>query len=136
MKNTIATPVGLDIPYEFTSQLPPKRKGESVSDFNTRKDVFSAAKARTEQKEADRLEELAKYGDHEFTAAQITQWEKAQVKAEAAAAISDQLQARKQALADKWKTPFDLLDDILERGIDAVKIDRDAIKAANPKPVE
>jgi len=32
-----------------------------------------------------------------------------------------------------WIRPFDLIGDILDRGIDAVKTDRDAIKAAYPE---
>lgn len=43
------------------------------------------------------------------------------------------LQKRKAALAAKWPDAFDLLDDILARGLAAVKSDRDAIKTANPK---
>ena len=42
--------------------------------------------------------------------------------------------ARQEALEAVWRDPFDLLDDILERGIDAVKTDRNAIKTAHPKP--
>lgn len=41
---------------------------------------------------------------------------------------------RLAALAGRWADPFALLDDILERGVEAVKAERDAIKAANPKP--
>ena len=33
-----------------------------------------------------------------------------------------------------WFTPYDLIDDMLERGNEAVKADRDAIKVARPKP--
>lgn len=40
---------------------------------------------------------------------------------------------RRRALSQKWPDPFDLLDDILDRGTSAVKSERDAIKAANPK---
>lgn len=40
---------------------------------------------------------------------------------------------RQEALSAKWLDPFALLDDILERGIPAVKTERDAIKGANPK---
>lgn len=40
---------------------------------------------------------------------------------------------RKEALSQKWPDPFDLLDDILSRGIPTVKAERDAIKSANPK---
>lgn len=32
-----------------------------------------------------------------------------------------------------WNDEFDLMDDILKRGIDAVKADRDAIKTQYPK---
>jgi len=41
--------------------------------------------------------------------------------------------ARKAALYSKWPDPFALLDDILERGIDAVKQERNTIKLAHPK---
>lgn len=40
---------------------------------------------------------------------------------------------RLEALSDKWPDAFALIDDILERGIEAVKTDRAAIKLANPK---
>ncbi len=46
----------------------------------------------------------------------------------------DQLEKRRKALEQKWPDAFSLLDDILARGIDAVKIERDAIKSENPKP--
>ena len=46
----------------------------------------------------------------------------------------DALEKRKSALAAKWRDAFDLLDDILNRGLVVVKEDRDAIKTANPKP--
>lgn len=36
-------------------------------------------------------------------------------------------------VAKGWKTPFDLIDDILDRGVEAVKSDRDAIKTKYPK---
>lgn len=136
MKKTIATPIGLNIPYIFTSQLPPKREDESISEFNGRKSVFNAAKSRAEQKEVDRLTELAKYGDKELTAQEITGRENEEAKSLADKIISDQLNIHKQALAGKWKDPFELIDDILERGIEVVKTERDAIKAANPKPEE
>lgn len=50
--------------------------------------------------------------------------------------IADQtaLDQRKAALAEEWPDAFDLLDDILNNGIEAVKARRDAIKADNPKP--
>lgn len=35
-----------------------------------------------------------------------------------------------------WQTPFDLLDDIIERGIDTVKLDRTAIKQKHKKRVK
>lgn len=35
--------------------------------------------------------------------------------------------------AKGWKSSNDLIDDILDRGIDAVKADRDAIKATHPE---
>jgi hypothetical protein len=41
--------------------------------------------------------------------------------------------ARLSALSAKWKEPFDLLDDILLRGIDVVKAERDVIKKSKPK---
>lgn len=41
--------------------------------------------------------------------------------------------ARLSALADKWPDVFALIDDILDRGPEAVKEERDAIKADNPK---
>lgn len=40
---------------------------------------------------------------------------------------------RKDALSAKWPDPFALLDDILERGIDPVKQERNSIKLAHPK---
>ena len=45
----------------------------------------------------------------------------------------DKLEKRQKALAAKWPDPFDLLDDILERGLDTVKAERNAIKTENPK---
>ena len=42
---------------------------------------------------------------------------------------------RLKALGDKWPDAFDLIDDVLNRGINAVKTERDAIKLANPKGV-
>jgi hypothetical protein len=45
----------------------------------------------------------------------------------------DKIEKRQNALAEKWPDAFALLDDILERGIDEVKTERAAIKAANPK---
>ena len=44
-----------------------------------------------------------------------------------------QLEKRQHALAERWPDAFSLLDDILNRGLEAVKLDRDEIKAANPK---
>jgi hypothetical protein len=41
--------------------------------------------------------------------------------------------ARRDALAAKWPDAFALLDDILVRGIDTVKAERNQIKQANPK---
>jgi hypothetical protein len=40
---------------------------------------------------------------------------------------------RQRALAEQWPDAFSLIDDIIERGIEAVKLDRNAIKLANPK---
>jgi len=41
---------------------------------------------------------------------------------------------REDKYKDKgWESSFDLIDDILDRGLDAVKADRDAIKAAHPE---
>lgn len=40
---------------------------------------------------------------------------------------------REAALAAKWKDTAALVEDILDRGVDTVKRERDAIKAANPK---
>ena len=41
---------------------------------------------------------------------------------------------RKEAFDAKgWTDPFELIDDILKRGIDAVKTDRDIVEATNPK---
>jgi len=48
-------------------------------------------------------------------------------------AKDDKLAKRQAALATKWPDPFALLDDILERGIDTVKTERNALKQANPK---
>lgn len=45
----------------------------------------------------------------------------------------DKREKRQAALAAKWPDAFDLLDDILERGIAPVKADRNSIKQANPK---
>ncbi len=54
--------------------------------------------------------------------------------AEAAKRLAkDKLAKRQAALAAKWPDPFALLDDILERGIDPVKTERNQIKIANPK---
>lgn len=52
---------------------------------------------------------------------------------ELAKSARDKLEKRNKALAAKWPDPFDLLDDILERGINAVKTERNEIKLANPK---
>jgi hypothetical protein len=64
---------------------------------------------------------------------QIAEREAECVIADAKAKRQAKHHKRQQALADRWKDPFDLLDDILERGIAPVKADRDAIKQANPK---
>ena len=48
-------------------------------------------------------------------------------------AKDDKLAKRQAALATKWPDPFALLDDILERGIDTVRTERNALKQANPK---
>jgi len=56
-----------------------------------------------------------------------------ELQAEADAILNS---ARELALSEVWADPFDLLDDILNRGLDVVKIDRDAIKAAHPKPIK
>lgn len=45
----------------------------------------------------------------------------------------DKLEKRQKALEQKWPDPFALIDDILARGIDAVKAERDQIKTENPK---
>jgi len=43
-------------------------------------------------------------------------------------------QKRREDYRDKgWSDATDLIDDILDRGMDAVKADRDIIKAAHPK---
>lgn len=52
---------------------------------------------------------------------------------ELAKVTRDKLEKRQQALAAKWPDAFDLLDDILERGIETVKTERNQIKLANPK---
>jgi hypothetical protein len=41
---------------------------------------------------------------------------------------------RNAALSEKWSTAEDLVDDILERGIDTVRSERNAIKATKPLP--
>lgn len=48
-------------------------------------------------------------------------------------AAAQKLAARKEALAAVWPDPFDIVDDILERGIEAVKAERDDIKSRHPK---
>lgn len=45
-------------------------------------------------------------------------------------------EARRQALAEKWPDAFAIVDDILNRGAEVVKAERDAIKLENPKGVE
>ena len=40
---------------------------------------------------------------------------------------------RKKALSSRWQGPFDLIDDILERGVEKVKEERDKIKKSKPK---
>lgn len=46
----------------------------------------------------------------------------------------DPVEARRAEYKAKgWEEPFDLIDDILERGIDTVKAERSAIKARHPK---
>jgi hypothetical protein len=47
--------------------------------------------------------------------------------------VRDRLEKRQQALAAKWPDAFALIDDIFERGLDAVKAERNQIKLANPK---
>lgn len=69
---------------------------------------------------------------------QMTPQEIAERQAEEAAwliekAAKDKLTKRQKALEEKWLDPFTLLDDILERGIDAVKTERNQIKQRNPK---
>jgi len=68
----------------------------------------------------------------------LTEEEIIQRKSEEAAAleeksIRDAEKKRQKALSEKWKDPFDLIDDILERGIEAVKSERKSIKEANKK---
>lgn len=68
----------------------------------------------------------------------MTEAEIAERQAEEAAwvikkAKDDKLAKRQAALATKWPDPFALLDDILERGIDTVKTERNALKQANPE---
>jgi hypothetical protein len=86
-----------------------------------------------------------KYGSREGFATrgrEITEWpyaEKQPTKAAIAKLVRDHKKevkkdtARLTALAVKWETPFDLLDDILLRGIDVVKAERDVIKKSKPK---
>lgn len=69
-----------------------------------------------------------------YTAAQ----KKARIEEEAANLTLQQAEKYKQdreaEYIDKgWYTPFDLIEDILERGIDAVKTERSAIKAKHKK---
>ena len=50
--------------------------------------------------------------------------------------IADELATQSRLLdrrAKGWNDPWDLIDDILARGVGAVKIDRDQIKSNHPK---
>ena len=50
-------------------------------------------------------------------------------------AISSVTKARENAYLEKgWAEPWDLMDDILDRGVSSVKTDRAAIKEANSYP--
>jgi hypothetical protein len=52
-------------------------------------------------------------------------------------ALMSILNARQSAYNAKgWTDPYQLIDDILTRGILAVKADRDAIKSIHPKPTQ
>lgn len=69
----------------------------------------------------------------EMTAEEISA-RQAETEAWAIAKIArDKLIKRQEALAAKWPDAFDLLDDILERGTEPVKTERNQIKQANPK---
>lgn len=47
--------------------------------------------------------------------------------------IRAEIERRKEYEQKGWQSPFDLIEDILERGTDAVKADRLAIKSRHPK---
>jgi len=97
------------------------------------KHIAIPARLQKENLTVEEQAELATLGNQEMTAEEIT----ARLAEEAAniiKAAEDKLLAdRQKTLAAKWPDAFDLLDDILERGVEAVKIDRDVIKQANPK---
>lgn len=81
-------------------------------------------------------QELQNYGDKEMTPEEIAAREEECARSDAATAAYVANSERKSALAEKWPDAFDLLDDILTRGIEVVKLERDAIKAENPKGVD
>ena len=68
-----------------------------------------------------------------MTAEEITQRQSEEAAWVIKKAKDDKLAKRQAALATKWPDAFSLLDDILERGIDTVKTERNALKQANPK---
>lgn len=70
----------------------------------------------------------------ELTAEEITQREVDEATALIKAEEEAPIKARQDEYTAKgWLTPFDLIDDILELGINAVAAERADIKSRNPK---
>lgn len=80
------------------------------------------------------VQELNNYGDKPMEKDEIAARRAEEAKSLAEMEVRKLIEARRKALAEKWPDAFAMLDDILLRGIDAVKADRDAIKEANPLP--
>lgn len=78
--------------------------------------------------------ELAKYGDIQMTPEEIAARQLEESIYQAELMKTQWISNRQNAYESKgWHSPYDLIDDILKRGLEAVKSDREKIKADNPK---
>lgn len=77
---------------------------------------------------------IGKYGRIALTVEEIAEREAEEAAYEAEKDARAVIIARQTEYKEKgWVEPFDLIEDILDRGVDVVKADRDAIKAKHPK---
>jgi hypothetical protein len=67
---------------------------------------------------------------------EIQEFNDRQIKHAGEVAEREKQRALDSALKAKWESTEALVDDILRRGPDVVKTEREAIKAANPKTKE